>query len=120
VTGGKYFVKEDGEHAASKYHEGVDFIVTPVPAQRNHPVLAGVGPLTVHDEVYRGMWHAEGIDVLMETSHPENDRPVVYIGPQGPARVLYIQLGHSPETINDPGFQRLMHNAIAWAARRTN
>lgn len=120
VTGGKFFIKPEADHAASKYHEGVDFIVTPVPARRKHPVLAGVGPLTVHDEVYRGMWHAAGIDVLMETSHPENDRPVVYIGPQSAARVLYIQLGHSAETMNDPGFQRLIQNAIAWAARCTN
>jgi type 1 glutamine amidotransferase len=120
VTGGKYFIKPEAKHPASKFHEGVDFIVTSVPARRKHPVLAGVGPLTVHDEVYRGMWHAPGIDVLMETNHPENDRPVVYIGPQGPARVLYIQLGHSAETMNDPGFRRLMRNAIEWAARRTD
>ena len=120
VTGGKYYVKAEPEHAASKYHEGVDFVATPVAARRKHPVLAGVGPLTVHDEVYRGMWHAPGIDVLMETSHPENDRPVVYIGPEKSARVLYIQLGHSEETMHDPGFQRLMQNAVEWTARRTN
>jgi type 1 glutamine amidotransferase len=120
VTGGKFFIKADGDHAASRYHEGVDFIVTPVPGRQKHPVLAGVGPLTLHDEVYSGMWHSPDIDVLMETNHPENDKPVVYIGPQSRARVLYIQAGHSAQTMDNPGFRRLMRNAVEWTAHRTN
>lgn len=117
VTGGKYFVKPEGKHPASRYREDVDFVVTPTPGRRNHPVLAGVGTLTVNDEVYLGMWHSPAIDVLMETSHPENDKPVVYLGPHPKARVLYIQLGHSAQTMNDPGFRRLMRNAVEWTAR---
>lgn len=120
VTGGKYFVKAEADHTASRYHEGVDFVVTPVANRRNHPVLAGVGPLTLHDEVYLGMWHSPDIDVLMQTSHPENDPPVVYIGPQSKARVVYIQVGHSAQTMNNPGFRRLVHNAVEWTAHRTN
>lgn len=120
VVGGKYFNRAEGDHPASHYHEGVDVVITPVPARRNHPVLAGVGPLTLHDEVYRGMWHSPGIDVLMQSNHPEADPPVVYIGPNSSTRVLYIQMGHSAETMNNPGFRRLVQNAVEWAARRRN
>lgn len=120
VTGGKYFVTPVEGHPASRYHEDVEFLVTPVKGKESHPVLRGLGPLWVYDELYKGMFHSPRIDVLMETSHPENDRPVVYLGPHPQARVVYIQLGHSDDTMNNPGFRRLVWNAVNWVARRTN
>jgi type 1 glutamine amidotransferase len=119
VIGGKYFVKPNEGHAASHYREDAEFLVTPVKGKSSHPVMRGVGPLLVDDELYRGMWHSPKIEVLMETAHPENDRPVVYVGPHPRARALYIQLGHSAHTMRDPGFRRLMRNAVEWTARRT-
>ena len=120
VIGGKYFIKPVPGHEASHYREGVDYVAMPVPAKRTHPVMKGVGPLTVHDEVYRGMWLSPRIEVLMETNHPENDRPLVYVGPHPKARSVLIQLGHSGSTMDNPGFRRLVSNAVRWAARRTN
>ncbi|MCC6590276.1 MAG: ThuA domain-containing protein [Bryobacterales bacterium] len=120
VIGGKYFIKPVPGHEASHYREGVDYVAMPVAAKRGHPVLKGVGPLTVHDEVYRGMWLSPRIDVLMETNHPENDRPLVYIGPHPKTRSVFIQLGHSGSTMDNPGFRQLVRNAVQWAARRTN
>jgi type 1 glutamine amidotransferase len=119
VTGGKYFVKAVEGHAASKYHEDVEFLVSPVKGKERHPVLRGVGPLWVDDELYRGMWHSPKIEVLMETKHPENDPPVVYVGPHAKARVVYIQLGHSGHTMKNPGFRRLVQNTVEWTARRS-
>ncbi|MCL5745643.1 MAG: ThuA domain-containing protein [Acidobacteria bacterium] len=118
VIGGKYFEKAQGTHGASAYREDVEFLVTPAKGKDRHPVLRGVGPLWVYDEMYRGMWHSSKIEVLMETENPANDRPVVYVGPHPKARVLYIQLGHSDHTMRHPGFQRLMQNAVMWTARR--
>lgn len=118
VLGGHYFIKPADGHPASQYKEGVDFLVKPVAAMASHPVLRGVGPLPVHDELYRGMWHSPKITVLMEADHPENDRPAVYIGPHPKARVVYIQLGHSDSTMRHPGFRKLVRNAILWSARR--
>jgi uncharacterized protein len=118
VTGGKFFTKPVEGHPVSHYHENVAFLVKPVPGKAGHPVLKGVGPLRVYDEMYRGMLFSPKIEVLMETDNPENDPPVVYVGPYAKARVIYIQLGHSDQTMQDPGFQRLMANAVAWAARR--
>jgi type 1 glutamine amidotransferase len=81
-------------------------------------VTRGVGPLVLHDEVYRGMWHSPKIQVLMETTHEQNDRPGVYIGPFEKARVVYIQPGHMESTMYNPAYRKLVHNAILWTARR--
>jgi hypothetical protein len=116
VTGGEFFIHEQSGHPASSFKEGVDMVVTPTAAGASHPVTRGVGPLVVHDEAYHGMWHSPGIQVLMETSFPLNDTPVVYIGPYQKARVVYIQLGHSDSTMRYPGYRKLVHNAILWAA----
>ena len=78
----------------------------------------GLGPLVVHDEVYRRMWHSDKIKVLMETDEPLNDRPVVYLGPYSKARTIYIQLGHGDDTMKHPGFRRLVRNSILWSAGR--
>ena len=120
VTGGKYFEKAVEGHAASAFREGVDMLVTPVAQAARHPVLRGVGPLPLHDEVYRGMWQSPKITVLMETEHRDNDRPVVYLGPHPRARVVYIQPGHSAATMRHPGYRKLVRNAILWTAGRAN
>jgi hypothetical protein len=118
VIGGKYYEKALEGHPASAYKEGVEYVVRPTQAGASHPVTAGVGPIPVHDEVYRGMWHAPGIQVLMETDHPLNDRPVVYTGVHPKARSVYIQMGHSASTHRHPAYRKLVHNAILWAAQR--
>jgi type 1 glutamine amidotransferase len=119
VIGGKYFMKAVDGHEASRYHEGVEYEVTPAPGKAGHPILRGVGPLWVRDEAYRGMWFANNIEVLMQTSYAENDPPVVYIGPHPKARVVYVQLGHSAETMREPHYRTLIRNSVFWAARRT-
>jgi type 1 glutamine amidotransferase len=117
VIGGKYFAKPLGNHTASSYKEGVPMLVRPVKGKERHPIVRGLGDLTIVDECYRGMWHSPAIDVLMETVNELNDRPVVYTGP-GNRKVVYIQLGHGPEAHHHPGYRKLVANAIEWAAGR--
>ena len=118
VIGGKYFEKALEGHPASAYKEGVEFVARTTKYGTSHPVTSDVGPIPVHDEVYSGMWHAPGIQVLMETDHPLNDRPVVYTGVHPKARSVYIQMGHSASTFRHPAYRMLVHNAIRWCARR--
>jgi type 1 glutamine amidotransferase len=54
----------------------------------------------------------------MDTTHEQNDRPGVYIGPFEKARVVYIQPGHMESTMYNPAYRKLVHNAILWTARR--
>ena len=118
VIGGKYFTQASGSHEPSEYKEGVDFVVRPARGLGGHVVTRGIGPLIVHDETYRRMWHSDKITVLMETDEPLNDRPVVYIGPHPKARAIYIQLGHGDLTIRHPGYRKLVRNSILWSAGR--
>lgn len=118
VIGGKYYEKPLPGHEASHYQHDVMLVCRPVKGRENHPVIRGVGDLVTLDEAYRGMWHSPRITVLMETDHPLNDKPVVYLGPRENGRAVYIQLGHGPETMNHPGYRLLIHNAVHWAAGR--
>jgi type 1 glutamine amidotransferase len=118
VIGGKYFTKPEDGHQASSFKEGVDFLVKPAKDKAGHPILKGVGPLWVNDELYKGMYLSPDIEVLMETTHPDNDPPMVYVGPYRKARVVYIQLGHSGSTMENPGFRRLISNAVNWVAKK--
>ncbi len=120
VIGGKFFTQASGSHAKSEYKEGVDFVVKPAKGLGGHTVTRGVGPMVVHDETYRGMWHSDRITVLMETDEPLNDKPVVYVGPHPKSRSIYIQLGHGDATMHHPAFRKLVHNAILWTGRRTD
>ena len=119
VTGGKYFEKATESYKKSSYEHDVQFAVTPVKGKERHPVVIGVGPMWVDDETYKDMWHSPRIEVLMETTEPRNDRPIVYVGPFEKARVLTIQLGHSDSTMRHPAFRRLLRNAVLWTARRS-
>jgi type 1 glutamine amidotransferase len=119
VIGGKYFEKSEGAHAASHYKDDVPMVVRPAKGMENHPIVRGLGELVTVDECYRGMWHSPKITVLMETKNDLNDVPVVYIGPNPKMRAVYIQLGHGTYTHQYPGYRALVHNAILWAAGKT-
>lgn len=113
VTGGKYFIAPHPSFGASENSAEVEMTVRPV---GRHPVVEGVGEFRIVDEPYRKMWRSPRIQVLMETDHPANDRPIVYVGPSEKSRAVYIQLGHGRRAHNNPAYQRLVRNAVRWAA----
>lgn len=117
VVGGRYLIGADGPLPRSRFKVNVVLTARPV---RMHPVLHGVGELRFEDEAYKGMWISEESQVLMETENPENDKPVVWIGPWRKSRVIAIQLGHGPGAYRDSGFRRLVSNAVLWAAGKLN
>jgi len=117
VVGGRFLMDQDGPMPRSRAKHGEVLNARPV---AKHPVLEGVGELKLEDEAYKGMWLSPKAQVLMETDNPNNDKAVVWIGPWKKSRVVAIQLGHGTPSHRDPGFRRLVHNAILWAAGRTN
>jgi type 1 glutamine amidotransferase len=62
------------------------------------------------------MWISPDVKVLLETGHPDNDRPVAWIGPYQKSRVVYIQFGHGRSTHENPAYRQLVRNAILWTA----
>lgn len=117
VVGGRFLMGVDGTMQRSKAKDNEVLNARPVAA---HPVLTGVGTLRLQDEAYKGMWISPKSRVLMETDNPNNDKPVVWIGPWRKSRVIAIQLGHGAAAHADPGYRRLVRNAILWAAGRLN
>jgi type 1 glutamine amidotransferase len=116
VVGGRFLLGQDGDMPRSKAKAPVVLESRPV---MKHPVLEGVGTLKFDDEGYKGMWLSPRSTVLMETENPDNDKAVAWIGPWQKSRVVVIQLGHGPGAHNDPGFRRLVRNAILWANQKS-
>ena len=102
-----------GTRWKTTYKHDVELLVYPV---GEHPITAGVGPMRIWDETYKGMWLAPDIQVLMRTDDPSSDGPVVWISPYRKSRVVIIELGHDRNAHLHPGFRRLVRNAILWSA----
>jgi len=99
------------------YLHEVDFGLQRV--EVNHSVLDGVTAFQVHDETYGRMVYMGGNQPLMVTSHPTSMPVVVWTRQYKSSRVVMIQPGHGPQVFKEANFQRLLGNAVRWAARRS-
>jgi type 1 glutamine amidotransferase len=115
VVGGRYLLQDEPSAKASTYLHDQDVDVTPV---GHHPIVQGLPPMLMHDETYKGMWHAPGLEVLLTTNHPTSDPPLAWIGPWQKSRVVYIQLGHGREAHENPWYRELVARAVRWSAGR--
>ena len=115
VVGGRYLLKDEPPAKASTYLHDQDLQVTPV---GEHPIVKGLPPMYIHDETYKGMWHADGLQVLLKTNHPASDEPLAWIGPWTKSRVVYIALGHGREAHENPWYRELVHRSVIWTAGR--
>jgi type 1 glutamine amidotransferase len=111
VVGGKYLSSPEGGMPASTYLHDQEIEVEPA---LKHPVLAGIGRMRLLDETYKGMWISPQVTALLKTHNPTNDPVVAWISPYQKSRVVYIQLGHGEPAHRNPGYRRLVHNAILW------
>jgi len=115
VVGGRYLLDPEGPMPASKARHEQRMRVT---VAKKHPVTEGLTDFEIEDETYKGMWISPKVQVLLTTDNPDNDTPLAWLGTHPKARVVYIQLGHGSLAHRNPNYQRLVHNAINWAAGR--
>ena len=115
VVGGRYLLQDEPTAKASTYLHDQDIDVTPV---GQHPIVKGLPPMYIHDETYKGMWRAPGLEILLTTNHPTSDPPLAWIGPWKKSRVVYIQLGHGREAHENPWYRELVARAVRWSAGR--
>ncbi|MEA1997337.1 MAG: ThuA domain-containing protein, partial [Gemmatimonadota bacterium] len=115
VVGGKYLMEPDGEMPASTYIHDLELFLRPV---GEHSITAGLGPMHIQDETYKGMWISPEVKVIMETDEETSDGPVAWISPYEKSRVVYVQLGHDRKAHVHPGYRKLVQRAILWAAGR--
>lgn len=115
VVGGGYLLKpEDGMPASTFKHDER----MPVKVTRKHPVTDGLTDFVIDDEAHKGMWISRKVQVLLTTDNPASDGPLAWLGLHPRARVVYVQLGHGSSAHRNPNYQRLVQNAILWAAGR--
>ena len=113
VSGAKYFEQAEGKHPASTYAHDQKLEIEPA---TEHPILSGIGRFQIVDETYKGMWISPKVTILLKTHHPLSDGPVAWLSPYRQSRVVCIQLGHGSEAHLNPTYQKLVRNAIRWAA----
>jgi type 1 glutamine amidotransferase len=116
LTGARWIEPGTAGHEASVYKEDLDLEMTPIDV--THPVVAGLKPFKIYDETYGKLWFSKDIQVLMKTSHPTSDGPVVWVGPWKKSRVITLQPGHGSEAHHHQSYRTLLQNAILWAGRR--
>jgi uncharacterized protein len=116
VVGGRWLFEPANGMPVSSYKHDEEISVKPVAP---HPITNGVGAFRILDETYKGLWISPRVKILLETDHPLSDKPVAWIGPYEKARVVYIQLGHDRNANLNPNYQRLVRNAILWAAGKS-
>ena len=80
----------------------------------DHPVTTGIAPFEIEDELYELGDQAGDIAVLAQAE----GHPMVYVRQHGRGRVCYIAPGHDRRTLACPEYAQLVHQAIAWTARR--
>jgi type 1 glutamine amidotransferase len=111
--------------------------------QPRHPLLDGIAPFEVDDEIYC-IEHSDDITVLLSTHWggealggrqiEEGERPLMYLREAGAGAVLYLALGHAnrpfdtprPDAVQPdrrgpwdmPVYKELIRRGVAWAARR--
>ena len=117
IIGGKYIFKpeiiEGKKYAASSFTHDVDFTVKV--AEKNHPITQGLNDFEIHDETYKDFYTAPNVQVLLTTDTPLNDPEIAWVTQYGKSPVFYLQLGHDSKAWKNPGFRKLLQNAIRWA-----
>lgn len=116
VVGGRWLFEPVNGKVGSYKHD-VDLTIKPA---MQHPILKGIGTFRIHDETYKDLWISPNVKVLLTTDDKTSDGPVAWISPYEKSRVVYIQLGHDRHANLNPNFQRLVRNAIQWAAGKLN
>jgi type 1 glutamine amidotransferase len=120
IIGAHYYLEKtsvDGvEKARSIYQHDLHFPVHIV--DPNHPVTRGVPDFEIHDETYNLFDVASDVHPLLTTSDPHSNKVIGWAKTYGPARVVCLQSGHDHFAYENPNYQRIVRQAIRWAAQR--
>jgi type 1 glutamine amidotransferase len=87
-------------------------------ADTDHPVTLGVKDFDMHDEVYKWFDVYPESPPLLTTDEPESNKVIGWTKTYEAARVVYLQSGHDHFAYENPNYQRLLRQAIRWAAKR--
>lgn len=86
----------------------------------DHPVLTGLTPFTVHDELYLfADYDPKNVHLLAQTrsygAENSDPIPVCWTRHEGKGRIFYLSLGHFPAAMESEGWQSLFQNGVLWS-----
>ena len=86
-----------------------------------HPITAGLGDFTVHDELYLFADYDPARVHLLAQTHSFDDNgpvPIAWTREHGAGRIFYISIGHNPSTLHNDHWQQFFKNGVEWALKR--
>lgn len=86
---------------------------------RDHPITRGLESFEIDDELYILECDPKPLQILLESTCGSNRIPIAWVRPFGEGRVFYMSLGHGPDALGNPTFQRILTRAVEWAGGRT-
>lgn len=106
-----------GGNYQNHYGKGAAVKITLVDKAETHPILRGVkGPFESNGTLYKVSPLRDGTTPLLTGVFQDKPaEPVAWTHTYKGGRIFYTSLGH-PDDFNVPQFQRLLTNAIYWAA----
>jgi len=84
---------------------------------KDHPVTQGLRDFEIEDELYITEPVGDPMIVLASASFEGKKHPMVSIRESGRTRVCCLANGHDARALGNPSFQKLLANAVRWAAR---
>lgn len=120
IIGARYYLQKmtvNGvEKARSIFLHDVRMKVTL--ATPDHPVTRGLQDFEIVDETYNLFDVADGVTPLLKTSAASSAPIIGWAKNYGPARVVYLQLGHGATSYTNPSYRKLVAQAIRWSAAK--
>ena len=92
-------------------------------ACKDHPIISGIEPFVFRDEHYMiQLYNEEELDIFMETTSDTEagTQPGGYTKLVGKGRLVVLTPGHNCAVLQHPSFQKILANAIDWAAGKLN
>ena len=115
IVGGKYH-EEKNSPKSSSYQHDVTFSVKI--ADPKHPVTKGIDNFEILDEVYGNTEVLPEVTPLLTANHPQSSKIIGWTHQKDKSRIVYIQLGHDKNGYFNPNYQKLVKQAIGFAAKK--
>lgn len=80
-----------------------------------HPITNGANAFSVTDELYFAE-HNPSIQILCTAEWESKTHPMAWAHSYGNGRVFYTTLGHTPDVLENKGLQKIVTQAVLWAA----
>ncbi len=83
-----------------------------------HPITVGLKDFEIEDEDYHDTYHPKA-DRHVIARKKGTDRDIAWVKHVGMGRLAYLANGHDAGAFRNASFQKLLVNAVYWAAKRT-